>query len=241
MAFIVHMLLAFTPPPITRRQLFLRHCASCVIVAGSSPVSAAIDISRDRSRSPSYGEFAKMDMTLGGEEADAIARNQLGSAVGEKSYAAAFADMDEGERAALKAKVDAVVSRWRKMQAEATKALSASTAAYPVAQSALDNNMNQIKTDMRTVSKALSGGDITVRDITKGGIDQPQFDYNTGQFNLKPMVAQAEDVFKPINDCYFAGIKAKAASRALKDLSEADGLFNAWLNAVQEAEKGQSK
>ena len=204
-------------------------------------MSAAIDISRDRSRSPSYGEFAKMDMTLGGEEADAIARNQLGSAVGEKSYAAAFADMDEGERAALKAKVDAVVSRWRKMQAEATKALSASTAAYPVAQSALDNNMNQIKTDMRTVSKALSGGDITVRDITKGGIDQPQFDYNTGQFNLKPMVAQAEDVFKPINDCYFAGIKAKAASRALKDLSEADGLFNAWLNAVQEAEKGQSK
>ena len=64
-----------------------------------------------------------MDMTLGGEEADAIARNQLGSAVGEKSYAAAFADMDEGERAALKAKVDAVVSRWRKMQAEARNAI----------------------------------------------------------------------------------------------------------------------
>ena len=37
-----------------------------------------------------------------------------------------------------------------------TKALSAKTPAFPVAQSALDNNMNALKTDMRTLSKALS-------------------------------------------------------------------------------------
>ena len=183
--------------------------------------------------------FAKMDMMLGGEEADAIARNQLGSATGEKAYAAAFADMDETERAALRAKTEAVVKRWKKMQGDASKALQASTPAFPVAQGALDTNMNQIKTDMRTVSKALSGGDITVRDITKGGIDQPQFDYNTGQFTLKPLVAQAEDVFKIVNDLYFAGIKAKAAPKALKGLSDADALFSAWVDAVLEAEKFQ--
>ena len=105
----------------------------------------------------------------------------------------------------------------------------------------MDNNMNQIKTDMRTVSKALSGGDITVRDITKGGVDQPQFDYNTGQFTLKPLVAQAEDVFKIINDLYFAGIKAKVAPKALKGLGDADALFGQWVDAVLEAERGQTR
>lgn len=240
-----HLVLAISPPPLTRRQLLLHHCgASCLAVAAGGGIpseAAAIELASERgSRSPSYGEFAKMDLTLGGDEADAVARNQLGSATGDKAYAAAFADMDASERAALKIKVDAVVTRWRNMQGAATKALSASTVAYPVAQSALDNNMNQIKTDMRTVSKALSGGDITVRDVTKGGVDQPQFDYNTGQFNLKPLVAQAEDVFKVINDAYFAGIKAKAAPKALKGLADADAKFNAWLGAVQEAEVGQS-
>ena len=39
---------------------------------------------------------------------------------------------------------------------------------------------------------------IQVRDMTKGGVDQPQFDYNTGQFTLQPMPAQAEEVFKVV-------------------------------------------
>ena len=177
-------------------------------------------------------------MAIGGEETDAVARNQLGSATGPKSYASAFGDMDDVERAALLAKIDGVANRWRKMQADVGKAMTASTPAYPVAQSAIDNNMNQIKTDMRTVSKALSGGDYTVRDNTIGGVDQPQFDYNTGQFTLQPIPAQAEEVFKIINDLYFSGIKPRAdPAKTLQGLEKADRLFSAWLGTVQQASK----
>lgn len=183
-----------------------------------------------------------MNLLLGGEEADAISRNQLGSATGPKSYSAAFSAMDEAERSALVARVDATDARWRKMCGEVSKSLSATKPAYPVAQAALDLSMNQLKTDMRTVSKALSGGDITVRDTTKGGVDQPQFDYNTGQFALQPMPAQAEEVFKVVNELYFAGIKAKAdPAIGLGSLSKADGEFDVWLAGVREALKAASR
>jgi len=193
-------------------------------------------------RSSGFGEFAKLSLDLGGEEADAVARNQLGSATGPKSYAASFDAMDEGERAALLGKLDAATARWKRMRGQVEKALSASTPAYPVAQSALDNAMNQVKGDMRTVSKALSGGDITVRDLTKGGVDQPQFDYNTGQFTLAPMPALAEEVFKVVNELYFAGIKARASPAVgLARLEEADRKFDEWLMVVQQALKLQAR
>ena len=195
----------------------------------------------EKCRGSSYGEFAKMSGTMGGEDADAIARNSLGSTTGPKSYQNTFSAMNEAERTALLAKEEAVTVRWLKMKAEVAKALSAKTPAYPVAQSALDNSMNQIKTDMRTVSKSLSGGDITVRDTTMGGVDQPQFDYNTGQFTLAPMPAQAEEVFKVVNDLYFAGIKAKGdPAVALKKLAAADALFETWREAVGSASKQQA-
>jgi hypothetical protein len=194
-----------------------------------------------RCRSSSYGEFAKMSGTMGGEEADAIARNQLGSASGRKAYSPAFSAMSGEEQAALLAKEEAVIQRWVKMKADVTKALSAKTPAYPVAQSALDNSMNAIKTDMRTVSKALSGGDITVRDTTLGGIDQPQFDYNTGQFTLQRVPAQAEAVVKAVNELYFAGIKSKGdPAVALKKLADADELFGIWREAVDSGSKEQA-
>ena len=95
-------------------------------------------------------------------EVDAVARNGLGGD-GPALY-------DEVARAQVKERTDASVTRWRKMVADVIKALDKPTPAYPVAQSALDNNMNALKADMRAVSKELSGGDITVRDVTKGGI-----------------------------------------------------------------------
>jgi len=179
-----------------------------------------------------YGEYANLGFSL--EENDSVARNQMsgqGRALYDAGSGAGTALYDEASRA--KEKTAAIVARWQKMTAEVAKALGKATPAYPVAQSALDNNMNALKTDMRTVSKALSGGDITVRDTTKGGVDQPRFDYNTGQFELQPTVKKAEEVFAVINDLYFNGIKAKGRpSDVLQKLERADGLFNEWLAMV---------
>lgn len=211
--------------PFSRRSAVLGGSAALAAVLGR--VSPGIG---------KEGEFAKMSGTMGGDEADAIARNQIGSATGPKVYKQAFSAMSEDERTALLAKAEAVTAKWLKMKAEVTKALSAKTPAYPVAQSALDNSMNALKTDMRTVSKALSGGDITVRDTTKGGVDQPRFDYNTGQFELQPLAAEAEEVFKVVNDLYFAGIKPKGdPAVALNKLAAADELFVAWRDMVATA------
>lgn len=186
-----------------------------------------------------------MDASLGslssGGDADAVARNVLGSAEpGRGAFKSAFENMDSEQRAALLGKTETVVTTWRKMQAEVTKALSAKTPSYPIAQSALDSSMNIIKTEMRTVSKALSGGDITVRDITMGGVDQPQFDYNTGAFKLQPLAQQAEDVYKVVNILYFDNIKARAKPElGLATLAKADGQFNDWLTMIRAAEASQ--
>jgi len=225
--------------PFSRRSAVLGGSAALAAVLGRVSPGIALDYEPgcgEKCRSSGYGEFAKMSGTMGGDEADAIARNQLGSATGPKSYTQAFSAMSEDERTALLAKAEAVTAKWLKMKAEVAKALSAKTPAYPVAQSALDNSMNAIKTDMRTVSKALSSGDITVRDTTMGGVDQPRFDYNTGQFELQPLAAEAEKVFKVVNDLYFSGIKPKGdPAAALNKLAAADELFVAWRDMVATA------
>ena len=96
--------------------------------------------------------------------------------------------------------------------------------------------MNVLKTKMRTVSKALSGGDITIRHGTLDGVDQPRFDYNTGQFALQPIAAKAEACFAAVNQVYFEGIKAKGPpSQVLDSLQRADALFEEWLSLVTAA------
>ena len=162
------VLAALQPPqPLQRVSRRLVIIGTAVTATPSCAYEqTACDRNPAKCRSASYGEGAQLSLfggLSGGDEADAVARNQLGSATGPKSYASSFDAMDEMDRASLLARVDATAMRWYKMKAEVTKALSASTPAYPVAQSVLDGSMNQLKTDMRTVSKALSGGDITVR------------------------------------------------------------------------------
>ena len=160
------------------------------------------------------------------DEVDAVARNGLGGD-GPALY-------DEVARAQVKERTDASVTRWRKMVADVIKALDKPTPAYPVAQSALDNNMNALKADMRAVSKELSGGDITIGYTSPGGVKNVQFDYNSGQYKLQPLAEQAEAVFTVINSVYFDAIKPrKPATVAIEGMQKASSKFDAWLSTAQ--------
>ena len=206
-----------------------------VLAAGAALLSALPTLAGDYKRAR-YGEFAKM--SYGGYGGDSLEDKKIGSDVGKVLYKSAYSGMTEADRAELRSKVDAVQTRWRKMAADVRQAMGKASPAYPVALSALDNNMGALKVDMRSVSKSLSGGDITVRVETLGGVDQPRFDYNTGQFELQKIVTQAEDCFTVVNGLYFDGVKARAApTAALAKLDKADAAFDAWLRSVAGASK----
>merc|ERR1712205_248334 len=83
------------------------------------------------------------------------------------------------------AKVDAITKRWTTMVAGVRRALTnekGSTAANAAAvKAAFDTGMGSLKQDMRSVAKALAGGDVTMREMqTRGGGATAAFDYSTG-------------------------------------------------------------
>ena len=169
------------------------------------------------------------NLQYGGEETDAVARNAMSGGGGPALY-------DEVAKARLKEQLELATARWRKMATDVRKALDKSTPAYPVAESALLNNMNALKADMRAVSKTLSGGDITISYTSPGGVKNVEFDYNTGQYKLQPIPEQAEAVFTIVNSVYFDAIKRRApASAALAGMAKADEQFERWLTMVEAA------
>ena len=91
------------------------------------------------------------------------------------------------------------------------------------AKSSISLALNSLKSDMRTLSKIKSGGDI----LEKGGMGLSKFDYNTGQFSLKEAAAKAESVFSEVNDLYFYTID-KSSDEALLQLKKADVLYEDW-------------
>ena len=200
------------PGPLSRRQAILGAAAAAAV-----PWRAAAS-----------QEQEPANLSFSSDETDAVARNQMSGGGGPALY-------DEVARSQVRARTDAAAERWRKMIGDVVKALDRTTPAYPVAQSALDNNMNALKADMRAVSKELSGGDITVGYVSPGGVQQPVFDYNSGQFKLQPLAEQCEAVFTAVNAVYFDAIKRRApAPVALEGVAAADKLFAAWLAQVQQ-------
>ena len=95
------------------------------------------------------------------------------------------------------------------------------------AKSSISLALNSLKSDMRTVSKIVAGGDI----FEKGGMGLSKFDYNTGQFSLKEAAAKAEAVFTEINDLYFYTID-KSSEEALLQLKRADELYEDWKKLI---------
>ena len=135
-------------------------------------------------------------------------------------------------------KLAAAKQRWSKMIGEVRKALNAKTPSKPNAQSAIANNMNQLKTDMRVVSKSLVGGDITTRSETVSGQNIAEFNYNTGQFKLQPLPERAEGVFCVINDLYANELNMKTqvpVEKAIARVDEAEAKFSEWVSMVDAA------
>lgn len=74
-----------------------------------------------------------------------------------------------------------------------------------------------------------SGGDILVRPNTDAAA---KFDYNSGQFALRPIAAAAEAVFAQMNDLYFYAVKEPPAV-ALEALGDVDAKFDSWIQMVK--------
>lgn len=130
---------------------------------------------------------------------------------------------DEAEAAAILEKKAAVLKKWKSMNSTVRKALEKDNKS--LVQTTIANNMNALKIDMRRLSKVSSGGDILVRGSTE---EAAKFDYNSGQFALKPIPAQAESIFNEVNDLYFYVVKESPAV-ALQTLDKVDAMFNAWF------------
>ena len=125
------------------------------------------------------------------------------------------------ENDAISSKLEGVDLRWKKMIADCKKAQDKSGI-----KRSIEINMAALKLDMRTISKVKSGGDILERN---GKV--PTFDYNSGQFTLLPIPAQAEAVIAKINDIYFYSSKGSQVE-AQKCLNEVDEMFKSWLSLV---------
>ena len=81
---------------------------------------------------------------------------------------------------------------------------------------------------MRLLSKLACHGDIYIR--AKPGAEA-NFDYNSGQFELKKLAQDAEITIDCVNDLYFYGLD-KGKSSALGELEKTVQAFNNWMGDV---------
>jgi hypothetical protein len=147
--------------------------ASCTICLGFTLASPNYDIAYAGS-----GDPAKQSFTFGEDSSD--------------SRGAAIYD----ENLTRLEKTKAVEKRWKNMIKTITESVKSNKVSP--AKSAIEINMNALKSDMRLVSKIISGGDILQRNG-----DLAKFDYNSGQFQLKEVASLVEEAIGIINDIYF--------------------------------------
>lgn len=95
----------------------------------------------------------------------------------------------------------------------------------------LSNYMGTMKVDMRTIAKILSDGDIMVRSSTKGisGTNEAAFNYNSGQFTLKPIAQEVETIIDSINDLYFNVVPNDDKESSLEAMNKISTMFNSWV------------
>lgn len=92
------------------------------------------------------------------------------------------------------------------------------------AKTVLITAMSALKSDMRLISKTISGGDITVR-ANPGS--EAKFDYNTGKFEYKMIPAKCEKVLDQVNEIYFYYVDVPL-DKAQAECDKAVQLFKDW-------------
>ena len=103
------------------------------------------------------------------------------------------------------------------------------------AQATLSIYMGTLKSDMRQLSKIACDGDIYSRYNENGlsGTKEAKFDYNTGQFTLKPIAADAESVISAINDLYFNTVPTASTESIIDELKRAEDSFDDWFLLIE--------
>lgn len=80
-------------------------------------------------------------------------------------------------------------------------------------------------------NQVASAGDI-IKRATPNDIEAvPNFDYNTGKFELKPIAQKAEDLFTMLNDLYFYELDV-SNDAATQQLTKAKLLFSEWTSLL---------
>ena len=132
----------------------------------------------------------------------------------------------EGEKSIILNKYKLVASQWGKMTEMVFKLVTEGR--KKDAQSTISNMMVSFKSDLRSISKAASAGEILVRNEQGAAAN---FDYNSGTFELKPIAQKAEDIINQLNDLYFYSVLS-SKDEAISELQKADSLFLEWKGVV---------
>ena len=113
------------------------------------------------------------------------------------------------------------------MMMKVEKAINSNT--IPSAKDAISGPLFQLKADMRLLSKLACNGDIYVR--VKPGAEA-NFDYNSGQFELKRLAQDAEVTIDDVNDLYFYGFD-KGKEYAVTEVGKTKQAFDKWYDDVE--------
>ena len=99
------------------------------------------------------------------------------------------------------------------------------------AQVAISNAMGNLKANMRTLAKIMNNGDIIVRN-DNGNEVNAEFNFNTGQFVLRPIAQKTEDVINAVNDFYFYESQESTES-SLNKLNILKSTFNDYVKVIK--------
>ena len=99
------------------------------------------------------------------------------------------------------------------------------------AQVAISNTMGNLKANMRTLAKIMNNGDIIVRN-DNGNEVNAEFNFNTGQFVLRPIAQKTEDVINAVNDFYFYESQETTES-SLNKLNILKSTFNDYVKVIK--------
>lgn len=162
-----------------------------------------------------------------------------GEAYGDARRAAGLSAQIEGaeEQAEAKQLKKEVCASWEGISASARRSLDKGQPKdLRDVKSLLELKLTTIKSDMRSLSKFATGGDIVEREgDNMFGQSIPKFSYGSGMFTLKPLPQRQEDIFARLNEVYAAvTAKDKDATMALKKLDEADAAYADWLKLLTE-------
>jgi len=126
-------------------------------------------------------------------------------------------------------KLNPIISEWDTMINKVELSLKKNKKSD--AQVAISNAMGNLKANMRTLAKIMNNGDIIVRN-DNGNEVNAEFNFNTGQFVLRPIAQKTEDVINAVNDFYFYESQETTES-SLNKLNILKSTFNDYVKVIK--------